>query len=357
MNILFTCSARKWGGNEAWVLNASEVLRHRHHVMLAYRSPAVGERFSVHSVQLPFLNEADLYTLTRLVMLIREHQIDIVVPTKRKDYFLCGLACRLTGASNILILGIVRDMKNSFVNDLVYNRLADGIMVNARMIRDVLLRSPYMKAEKIAVVANGITIDASKVTPAPKKYPFTITSLAELSERKGFDFLIRGFARFISQYAITDAGLVIMGKGGQREALEALAASLGITSMVTFTGFVRDPYPELLASDVFALTSKNEGLPYATIEASLLDNAIITTKAGGVEELLRDNEDCLYVNYEDEDGLAVQFNRVYKDKSFRQLLAENAKQAFRESYSLETMEKDMIAFFKRIKEAKQSPSR
>lgn len=349
MNILFTCSARKWGGNEAWVLNAAHVLQQRHNVWLAYRSPAIGERFSIPSWQLPFLNEADLYTLARLVSIIRQHRIDVVVPTKRKDYVLAGLACRLTGASNILILGIVRKLENTFVNDLVYNRLADGIMVNAKMIREVLLESPFMQADKVGVVANGLSIDASTVVPARRRYGFTVTSLAELSERKGFDFLIRGFARFVREHGIRDAGLVIMGTGGQRESLEALARALDIERMVTFTGFVRDPYPELLASDAFALTSKNEGLPYATIEAALLGNAVITTRAGGIEELLQDGVACLYADYGDEATLADQLFRVYSDEKLRKRLADNARAAFLESYSLEKMERDMIAFFQHIR--------
>jgi glycosyltransferase involved in cell wall biosynthesis len=247
-------------------------------------------------------------------------------------------------------------MKKSLINNLVYNRLADGIMVNARMIKDVLLKTSYMKPEKIAIVANGITIDQSKIIPARKKYPFTITSLAELSERKGFDFLIKGFARFVSQYNIVDAGLVIMGTGGQRETLEALVTSLGLKSMVTFTGFVKNPYPELLSSDVFALTSKNEGLPYATIEAALLDNAIITTKAGGIEEMLVDDIGCLYVDYGDEEALSHQINRLYRDKELRERLKKNARRAFEECYSLEAMEKEMIAFFRQVLKTKHHTS-
>jgi glycosyltransferase involved in cell wall biosynthesis len=349
MNILFTCSARKWGGNEAWVLNAVQVLQQRHQVYLAYRSEEIGNRVTVDKFRLPFMNEADLQTLMQLVGIIKKHRIDVVVPTKRKDYFLAGIACKLTGAKNVMILGIVRDLKNTAVNNMVYNILADGVMVNAQTIKDVLLQSPFMNPGKIAVIPNSVSIDRESVIPSPKKFGFTITSLAELSERKGFDFLIKGFAAFVKKYGIRDAGLVIMGTGGELDKLVALTRTLDIERLVIFTGFLRDPYPNLLSGDVFALTSKNEGIPYAIIEAALLDNAIITTKAGGTEELLKNNEHCLYVGYGDEALLAEQLFRLYSDRALREKLSENARKTTMERFSLEKMEREMIDFLKTIR--------
>ncbi len=348
MNILFTCSARKWGGNEAWVLNAAQVLKQQHKVFLAYRKSEVGDRFTIPKIQLPFHSEADLLTLVQLVALIRKNRIEVVVPTKRKDYFLAGLACRLTGAKNIMILGIVRNLKSTAVNNLIYNMLADGIMVNAQMIKDVLLQSPYMRPKKIAVIPNSISIDVKTIKPAAKPSAFMITSLGELSERKGFDFLIRGFARFVKTNGIADAGLTIIGAGGQMEQLRALSCSLEVDHLVTLTGFQKNPYPFLIASDVFALTSKNEGIPYAIIEAALCDNAIIATKAGGIEELLMNRQHCLYVDYGDDAFLADLMLQLYRDPTLRNRLAVNARLAAEEKFSLEKMEREMIGFFRTI---------
>jgi len=348
MNILFTCSAKKWGGNEAWVFNASKILKYKHRVFLAYRKTEIGDRFQIDKFQLPFRHEGDLQTLSSLVSIIKKKQIDIVVPTKRKDYFLSGLACRITGANNIIILGIVRDLKNTITNNLVYNRLADGVMVNAQKIKDVLLESAYMHPEKIAVIPNSIAIDTASIRPASKPYPFMITSLGELSERKGFDFLIRGFALFVKQYSITDAGLAIVGSGSRMEHLRELADALDVGRMVTLTGFQKDPYPYLLSSDLFALTSKNEGIPYAVIEAALLDNAIISTKAGGIEELFRSETDCLYVNYDDEPTLARQIYELYSNTSRRRKLANNARYTAEINFSLDKMDSEMTDFFRHI---------
>ncbi len=333
------------------MLNAARVLALKHHIVIAYRKDVIGERFNCEKYQLPFCNEADFYTLAKLVTIIKQHRIDIVVPTKRKDYFLAGIACKLTGTKNIMILGIVRDLKNTIINNLVYNKLASGIMVNAHMIKNVLLQSAYIKAENIAVIPNGLSIDINSLQPpVQKKFDYLITSLGELSERKGFDFLIKGFAVFVQKHNITNSGLLIIGAGGELEALKKLAISLKIERLVTFTGFVKNPYPYLAASDVFALTSKNEGIPYATLEAALLDNAIISTKAGGVEEVLRDNQECLFVDYGDEQHLADHLFLLYSNTGLRKRLAVNAKAIAQKKFSLEKMETDMVNFFKTIKQ-------
>jgi len=348
MNILFTCSARKWGGNEAWVLNAVSILSKKHHVIVAYRKDIVGERFNTTTYQLPFYNEADIYTLVKLIHIIKKNRIDIIIPTKRKDYFLAGVACIVTKAKNILILGIVRDLKNSIINNIIYNKLAHGIIVNANAIKDVLLQSPYINADDVAVVPNGLTIDEEKIYPfVEKKANYTITSLGELSQRKGFDFLIKGFALFIKQHNITDAALNIIGTGGELQVLQHIATSLHVERLVTFSGFIKNPFPYLATTDVFALTSINEGIPYATLEAALLDNAIISTRAGGIEEIFTDYEHCLFVDYGDEQQLADTLFLLYKNTQLRKTLAINAKNTVQQKFSLEKMETDMVDFFQK----------
>ena len=93
------------------------------------------------------------------------------------------------------------------------------------------------------------------------------------------------FARFVEQTGNRDAGLVIIGDGAQKEEFAKLAADLGLRKRVLFPGFQQNPYPWLAASDIFAVTSTNEGLPNALLEAMYLGNAPISTRAGGVDEV------------------------------------------------------------------------
>ncbi|NTU86850.1 MAG: glycosyltransferase, partial [Chlorobiaceae bacterium] len=90
MKILLMNSARSWGGTEKWTRMAAETLAEEHEVCLAYRREVIGSRFTVRKYRLPCVSHIDLYTLFRLVQIIRKERIEVIIPTKRKDYLLAG---------------------------------------------------------------------------------------------------------------------------------------------------------------------------------------------------------------------------------------------------------------------------
>ncbi len=340
MNILFVNSARTWGGTEKWTRMAAEALAERHSVRLVFRSAIVGDNIAVPSSRLSLASHVDAYSIAGLAKIIRKERIDVVIPTKRKDYVLAGIASRLCGISNVLRLGIARRLKIPFLHRLTYDILTDGIIVNAEKIREELLLAPFMRAEKIHVIYNGLDtaeIERLRQPAAPKPFAFTVTALGTLTLRKGFDFLIRGFARFLALKTDADAGLVIIGDGPAGKEFSALAKNLGIGDRVVFSGFLKNPYPHLASSDVFAMTSVNEGISNALLEAMYLDNAPVSTRAGGTEEALTDGESGVLVEHGDVAALSGAFDRLYTDRSFREKIAAGAAERVRTRFSLEVM--------------------
>ena len=111
MKYLFLNSARRWGGNERWTALAAQGLAVRNEVFFAYRKMEIGSRFDVPKYRLPFWNELDMLSISRLIFLIKKHHIDILIPTKRKDYVLAGFAAKAMGKKNVLRLGIERSIK------------------------------------------------------------------------------------------------------------------------------------------------------------------------------------------------------------------------------------------------------
>lgn len=362
MNFLFLNSARDWGGNEKWTHMAAHTLAANHAVYLAYRRDVVGERFEVERIKLPFISGSDVVTLGRLIRFIRQHQIDVLIPTKRKDYVLAGLASRLLsnypGAQrrikNVLRLGIVRPLHKRPDHNLVYNHLADGVIVNAKPIRDVLLESPFMQAERIRLIYNGLdttrlldSLNSSEERP----FPFTITTMGRLTARKGFDRVLTAFAELIRQNNPPDAGLVVIGDGEKCSALQKMAHDLDIANQVRFTGFMDNPYPLLHHSDVFVLASRNEGIPNALLEAMFLRNAVITTPAGGVAETITHLENGLLTAAEQPQlakSLGEQLSWLYQNHDARRKLADAAHQTVITQFSLDRMRHDIQTFCSEI---------
>lgn len=359
MNILFLNSAKRgWGGNEKWTRMAATALQEHHGIFLAYRDERIGERFPVRRFRLPFLAEIDPATIAALVSIIRREKIDLLIPTKRKDYVLAGIASRLTGTANILRLGIDRPLQGGLIQQLVYGTMAEGIIVNAERIKRTLSRTPWLDPEKIAVIYNGLdreTLELEAREPYTKPYPFTIASAGALTSRKGFDFLIRAFARHCKERPGSQAGLVIAGEGEERPSLEALAASLGIAGKVRFEGFLRNPYPMMLAADLYVSASQSEGISNALIEAMALGCVPVTTRSGGAEESVRNGENGYLVDFGDEAALAAVISRLETDATLSEKMAHNAALQVARQFSMERMRDELASFCRSVIERKKHP--
>jgi len=349
MKLLFINSAREWGGTEKWTRMAATKLAEQHEVSLIYRKVVVGKNFDLPKFRLPCLSHVDFYTLARMVGIIRKHGIEVIIPTKRKDYLLGGLAGKLTGVPMILRLGADRKLKWPWQR-FMYHTLSSGIIVNASKIKATLLQTGYIPEEKIRVIYNGLDtaeLDRRRTEqPIAKPFPITITGLGRLTWNKGYDFLIRSFARFVERTGNRDAGLVIIGDGAQKEEFAKLADELGLRDRVLFPGFQQNPYPWLAASDIFAVTSTNEGLPNALLEAMYLGNAPVSTRAGGADEAIDDGKNGFMLDYGDEEALSQALQSLVESPELREKFAGKARERIVERFSMARMARELIEFCK-----------
>ncbi len=348
MNILFLNSSRgKFdGGNEKSILLATKALKD-HKTILAYRDELMGVNFSITKYKLPFLNEADLYTIAKLIAVVKKHQIDIIIPSMRKDYAIAGVVSRICGIKNILWLGTTLDLKNKWIYNLVFNVMADGIIVNAKKIKDTLLLSTFMRPERIKVIYYGLDPEAiaeQSKQEIGKPFPFMIVAMGRVDINKGFDFLIRSFARFLALVPAPDAGVVIIGHGPQLNEYKELAASLGVADRILFTDFIENPFPYLKQSDLFTLTSIREGLSIALLEAMFLGIPPISTYAGGVEEVISDGITGFLLNFGDETKLAAMLANLYQNPALRIQMGKQARQTVAPMFSLDKLQDEIVSF-------------
>jgi glycosyltransferase involved in cell wall biosynthesis len=171
-----------------------------------------------------------------------------------------------------------------------------------------------------------------------------ITAMGRVEPNKGFDFLIRSFARFLEVTQAPDAGIVIMGQGPQLEEYRELAATLGIADRILFTGFIANPFPYLKKSDVFTLTSIVEGLSIALLEAMFLTVTPVSTYAGGVEEIITDGKNGFLLHYGNEEKLAALITSLYKNPQLKRKTGEAAQRTVAQMFSLEQLQHEITAF-------------
>ena len=122
-----------------------------------------------------------------------------------------------------------------------------------------------------------------------------------------------------------DPVLVLVGLGPLEDELRALARRLGIAERVVFAGSRDDVFALLPALDVFALSSRFEGLPIALLEAMASGVAPVATRVGGIPEVITDGRDGVLVDPGDPGALAAALTRVLADDDERARIAACAR--------------------------------
>ncbi len=193
----------------------------------------------------------------------------------------------------------------------------------AEPVRESVHQYLGVSLRDIRLVPNGV--DLSRFTPSPVRAagPTVVMAVGRLDAVKNHRLLVRAFA----QARVPDAELWIVGEGPERTLLEALVSSLGLHAVVRLLGAVDDVAPLLRRASVFALSSDAEGMPMSLLEAMATGLPVVSTKAGGVIDLVEEGRNGHLVNVGDESGLA---------RAIRQLVTNKADQARmgRESHSI-----------------------
>lgn len=197
---------------------------------------------------------------------------------------------------------------------------------------------------KLSVILNGINtdpfreaVDRTEVRAAfgiPANAPL-IGTVGRLNEVKNQELLIRAFARV--RLEVPAARLLLVGDGPLRADLTGLAARLGVGDAVHFAGYQSRPERFLATIDVFALTSRTEGLPLAVLEAWAAGLPVVASAVGGLPDLVTDGRTGLLFPSGDEAALAVLLRGLLRDRARRHALGEAGQNEVFERYDLRRM--------------------
>lgn len=140
--------------------------------------------------------------------------------------------------------------------------------------------------------------------------------LGVVGTRKGIYDLLPAFKEAL---LVAPALRLIIGGNGEVDKAEALALELGISEWVTFAGWVsgEDKIALLRKADIYVLPSYNEGLPVSLLDAMSWQIPIVSTRAGGIPDLINDGIDGLLINAGDRHALTEAIVKLSQDEKFR----------------------------------------
>jgi len=204
---------------------------------------------------------------------------------------------------------------------------------------------------KISVISNGIDINwwqsqSLRFTDEDKKTikeelfwakadTFIITTVAELHERKGINYLIEAIPAIAAQYP--NIKLVITGDGPEREKLEKLRKKLKLEKHITFLGKQKEIPKILRSSDLFVLPSLREAFGLVNAEAMISKLAIVATRVGGIPEIISDGETGILVERENPLALSKAIVKLIEAPEKRKKMAESGYQRVLAQFNAEKM--------------------
>jgi glycogen synthase len=152
-----------------------------------------------------------------------------------------------------------------------------------------------------------------------------VSTITRFTIQKGLTFFVRAAAKAVSRHE--KIAFLFAGDGDQRDELIELAADLGISDRIIFTGFIRgkqwrDAYS---VSDIFVMSSVSEPFGLTALEAAHHGNALIITHQSGVSEVL---QSIYKYDFWDEDKLADQLVSIATSAELKESLQRSVMREY-----------------------------
>lgn len=213
--------------------------------------------------------------------------------------------------------------------------LADRVIAVSQRTKDMIVEDYGIPADKIEVVHNSIEPSDMEELDSDNAYKYlaamrakgyrVVVAVSRLTVQKGLPNLLHAAKEVVARAPKTL--FLIVGSGEQYFELIQLAADLGISKNVIFTGFLRgklwrDAYS---AADLFVMPSVSEPFGITALEAIGYGTPALITRQSGVAEVMRN---ALKVDFWDINEMANKITAVVQNDALRDDLYQNAYREF-----------------------------
>jgi glycosyltransferase involved in cell wall biosynthesis len=347
MRILHTESSNGWGGQEIRILRESEGMRKRgHEVIMAVAkggglvAKARQAGFIVYEIE--YSKPKAFFPLLQLLKIIMRHKIDLINTHSSTDAWIGGVAGRITRKKVIRTRHLSTPIRKGLNSRLLYNTLADYIVTTSSQIISPIIEQSKIGPEKCRLVATGVE---------PKELQTKAADILEFRDdlNLGPEDCLVGTACFVRSWKgiqdlmqaanllrdIKQIKWVIIG-GGYVDRYRGMAAELGLENILHFTGHLDNPFPAIGALDIFTLLSTaNEGISQACLQAAYLQKPLITTTVGGLPEVCRNQETGILVPPGKPKDVANAVLSLYDDPEKRDLMGKRARQLVEKKFTMQ----------------------
>lgn len=356
MRILFVVTAAEFGGAPIHVLQLVRHITQQGHevALVAAAEPELIRRVNSLDARV-FLNPhfvrpakplTDIQALKPVIQAVRSFDPDLVHAHSTK----AGFAARFAGAlMRKPVIFTAHGWAFTEGRSLWKRRLLAlaermAARVTAKIIcvsehdRQLAIRWKVAKPEQLVVIYNGV--EPQPFLEVDRSYvreklcvgrSVVLTFVGRLAPQKD------PFTLLMALKALPEGLLLIVGDGELRSQVERFLQGQDLQDRVRLLG-QRSDIPQILAgSDIFILSSKWEGFPYAIIEAMMAGLPVVATRVGGVEEMVENRKTGYLVPANDPLALTKAIQRLLEEPELRKKMGQAGREKALRTFTLDRM--------------------
>jgi glycosyltransferase involved in cell wall biosynthesis len=315
---------------------------------------------------------SDLVTLVKLYRLMRRERPHVVHTHTAKAGFVGRIAARLAGVPVVLhtfhghvFHGYFSPAKTRLflLIERLGARLSTRIITISPRLREEIAQFGVTGRERIEVIPLGFELEAfasqergtghlkrSLGLPSNVKL---IGAVGRLVPIKNIPLLLEAAA--LARQEDPTMRVVLVGDGALRDDLEARAKALGLGQAVVFAGWRRDLASVYADLDAVVISSHNEGTPASLIEAMATGCPVVSTRVGGVPDLIGDGETGRLVPPGDREALAAALLELFREPEHTARMAELAQRQVLERHQAPRLVADVDRLYRQLLTAAGHP--
>lgn len=319
----------------------------------------------------------------KLKKLIKEYKPDIVHTHAAKSGALGRLAAKHAGVP-VIVHTFHGHVFHSYFNSLKTNffirterylaGLSDSIVAISNVQKKELSSDfKIAKEDKFRVIPLGLDLDSFTVDQELKRNKFrtefglddetvAIGIVGRLVPVKNHQLFLKGLNYVLKNTSVKIKAFII-GDGESRNAIEQLANGLGIKFSaqtdkehlhpIVFTSWRTDVDAICAGLDIIALTSLNEGTPVSLIEAQAAGKPIVSTRVGGIADVVLENQTALLSDITDEKLFSENLLQLVNDVSLRHKFSNAGKEFVIGKFSYHRLVNDMSTLYHELLDKKK----
>lgn len=295
-----------------------------------------------------YRRKINLFYLIKLILKLRKK-----IRTEEPDYILPFLFTTCIRTELALfgtkykrkIIHTVRNNPASFPKNKLIRKYRDMLIYksNKTIVQNSEQKEYFAKriSNKIYILNNPVDEEIFKIKNNNKKEIINIIGVGRLEKQKNFSLLIKAFSEINSKYKNTY--LYIYGEGSLRDELNNQIESLNLKNKAFLKGR-KNNYKEIYGNaDIFVLSSNDEGMPNALLEAMGSKIACITTNCPtGPSDIVTNEYDGLIIPVNDKNNMIKALELLITKRDYRIKLSKNARKTIKNKYTKEYICDELI---------------